>query len=256
MKGESVLLTILSRLQSVFSLIALLNSSISFLISRRRSKLALFGVAACRLSFLLWLSSSLYRLVPEQLSSCCSRSLISQFCLVSSSMLAMSVWICRVNVAESWGMLDSIWIYELKGTTLSNLSLKMSFPTDSAKLMMWKSSVKQVCLGESTTSSLMPAIVIRSPPQMATGVVPTTKSSMIKLAYRSFQKKYQFRRICISECVPRLVLRGVYIQLHCFQSLWPLLWFQCLFIMPLGPVMQVLISFQHFDSLSCNCSRY
>ena len=37
-KGESVALTGLSTLRSVFSLMALLNSSISFLISRRRSR--------------------------------------------------------------------------------------------------------------------------------------------------------------------------------------------------------------------------
>ena len=40
MKGESILLTIPLKFQSVFSLIALLNSSISLLISLRRSKFA------------------------------------------------------------------------------------------------------------------------------------------------------------------------------------------------------------------------
>ena len=64
-KGESVLLTILSGLQSVFSLIALLSSSISFLISRKRSELALSGVATRQQSFLLWLSSLLSQLVLE-----------------------------------------------------------------------------------------------------------------------------------------------------------------------------------------------
>ena len=53
-KGESVLLTILSRLQSIFSLIAFLNSSISLLISLRRSELPLFGVTGR----LFWLSPS------------------------------------------------------------------------------------------------------------------------------------------------------------------------------------------------------
>ena len=42
MKGKSVLLTILSKFWFVFSLITFLNSSISFLISLRRSKFALF----------------------------------------------------------------------------------------------------------------------------------------------------------------------------------------------------------------------
>ena len=43
-KGKSVLLTILSRLQFVFSLIAFFSSSISFRISLRRFELALSGV--------------------------------------------------------------------------------------------------------------------------------------------------------------------------------------------------------------------
>ena len=54
--GEFVLLTILSRLRSIFSSIALLSSSISFLISLRRSNLAPSRVAGRRWSFLLWLS--------------------------------------------------------------------------------------------------------------------------------------------------------------------------------------------------------
>ena len=43
-KGKSVVLTILSRLWSIFPLIAFLSSSISFLISLRRSEFASFGV--------------------------------------------------------------------------------------------------------------------------------------------------------------------------------------------------------------------
>ena len=100
-KGEFVLLTILSKLRSVFPLIALLISSISFLISRRRFELAPSRVTGRRRSFLLWLSPPSSRLVLEWLSSCCSRNLISWFYLVSSSTLAMSVWICRANAAES-----------------------------------------------------------------------------------------------------------------------------------------------------------
>ena len=46
MKGESILLTIWSRLRSIFSLIALLSLSISLLISRRRSEPAFSGVAS------------------------------------------------------------------------------------------------------------------------------------------------------------------------------------------------------------------
>ena len=52
----------------------------------------------------------------------------------------MSVWICRANVAESWGVLDFIWTLELNGTKLSNLS-KIVVPIDGAKLMMLRSLV-------------------------------------------------------------------------------------------------------------------
>ena len=86
-KGESLLLTILSKLQSVFSLIAFLNSSISFLISLRRSDLTPFGV----LGRFFWLFLSSSQLVSERLSSYCSCSLISWFCLVSFSTVAASV---------------------------------------------------------------------------------------------------------------------------------------------------------------------
>ena len=86
-KGDSVLLTILSRLWSVFSLIAFLSSSISFLISLRRSELAPSRV----LSRFFWLFLSSSQLVSERLSSYCSCSLISWFCLVSFSTVAASV---------------------------------------------------------------------------------------------------------------------------------------------------------------------
>ena len=101
MKGESVLLTIPSKFRSVFSLITLLSSSISLLISLRRSEFASSRVFGRQWSFLLWLSSSSFQLVPERLSSCWSCNLISWFCLVHFSMLAMSVWIYRVSAGES-----------------------------------------------------------------------------------------------------------------------------------------------------------
>ena len=103
-KGEFVLQTILSRLRFVFSLITFLSSSFTFLISLRRFELAPSGV----LGRLFWLSLSSSRLVSMWLSSYCSHSLISWFCLVSSSTMATSVWICRANVAGSWLALDSI----------------------------------------------------------------------------------------------------------------------------------------------------
>ena len=118
MKGEFVFLAILSRLRSIFSLIAFCNSSISFLISLRRFELNPFGVTGRWRSYLLWLSPSSSRLVSKWLSSCCSCSLISWFCLVSSSTLAASVWIYRANAVGPWLVLVSIWTYELNGTTL------------------------------------------------------------------------------------------------------------------------------------------
>ena len=133
-KGASVLLTILSRLWSIFSLIAFLSLSISFLISLRRSELAPSGV----LSRLFWLSLSSSRLVSEQLSSCYSHSLISWFCLLAS------VWICKANAAGSWLTLDSIWTYELSGTVLSNLGAKKVVPINGAKLIMPRSLVKMI----------------------------------------------------------------------------------------------------------------
>ena len=141
-KGESVLLSILSRLRFIFSLIAFLNSSISFLISLRRLKLAPSRVTGHRRLSLLWLSPSLSQLVSEWLSSCCSCSLISWFYLVSSSTLVASIWICRANTARSWLVLDSIWAYELNGTTFSNLGAKKvishrQHQTDDAKIINW-----------------------------------------------------------------------------------------------------------------------
>ena len=142
MKGESILLTILSRLWSVFSLIALLSSSISFLISQRRSELILSGVVARWQSLLLWLSPSSSWLVLERLSSCWSRSLISWFCLVSSSTLAVIVWICKANATESWGVFGfplDLWV---EGNYALKPKCENVVPIDGAKLMMWKSSIK------------------------------------------------------------------------------------------------------------------
>ena len=76
-KGESIVLTILSKLQSVFPLMAFLSSSISSLISQRRSEFSSSGVASPRRSLLLWLSPSSSWLALDQFSFCWSRSLIS-----------------------------------------------------------------------------------------------------------------------------------------------------------------------------------
>ena len=70
MKGESIVLTILSRLRSVFPLMAFLSSSISFLISRRRFELGPSGVASLQRSLLLWLSPLSSWLVLDWFSFC------------------------------------------------------------------------------------------------------------------------------------------------------------------------------------------
>ena len=68
--GESVALTSLSTLRSVFSFIALLNSSISFLISRRRSEFWSFGETGLWRSPRRWLSPSSSGLPLDRFSSC------------------------------------------------------------------------------------------------------------------------------------------------------------------------------------------
>ena len=76
-KGKSVVLTILSELRYVFPLMAFLSSSISFLISRRRSKFGSSRVAGPRRSLLMWLLPSSSWLALNWFSSCWSSSLIS-----------------------------------------------------------------------------------------------------------------------------------------------------------------------------------
>ena len=109
-KGESVFRTILSKFWFVFPLMVFLNSSISFLISLKRSELASSGVLFC----LLLLSLSLP--LSARLLSCSKCCFISWFYLVSSSTVADSDWICRANAAGSGFVLVSIWTCELTGT--------------------------------------------------------------------------------------------------------------------------------------------
>ena len=151
MNGESVFLTILSKLWSIFLLMAFLNSSISFLISLRRSKFVSSGV----LVHLLLLSIPLSPLISVQLSSCCSCYLISWFCWVNSSIVAASDWICRANAVRSWLVVDSILTFELDGTVLYNYVLKSNRPrrrrqTDDARIVnqVWSSRL------ESSSTSL------------------------------------------------------------------------------------------------------
>ena len=122
--GESVFLTILSKLWSIFSLMAFLNSSISFLISLRRSEFVSSGV----LVRLLLLSTPSSPLMSVRFSSCCSRYLISWFCLVSSSTMATSDWTCKANATRSWLVVDSIWTIKLDGIVLYNYVSKRNRP--------------------------------------------------------------------------------------------------------------------------------
>ena len=122
--GESVFLNVLSKLWSIFSLMAFLNSSISFLISLRRSEFVSSGV----LERLLLLSTPSSPLTSIRLSSCCSHCLISWFCLVSSSTMAVSDWTCTASAAGSWLVVDSIWNVKLDGTMLYNYASKSNRP--------------------------------------------------------------------------------------------------------------------------------
>ena len=132
-KGESVVLTILSKLWSVCPLMAFLSSSISFFISRRRFMWGSFGVVGSRQSLLLRLSPSSPWLALDRFSSCWSRSFISWFYLVSSSTMAVRAWTCWTRVAKSW--LDSIWMWKLIGNYAFDPKYENVAPTDGAKLM-------------------------------------------------------------------------------------------------------------------------
>ena len=118
--GESIFLTILSKLRSVFSLMAFLNSFISFLISWRRSEF----VSSNMLAHLSLLSTPSFPLSSIWFCSCCSCCLISWFCLVSSSTMAASDWTCTASTAGSWLVVDSIWSVELDRTVLYSYASK------------------------------------------------------------------------------------------------------------------------------------
>ena len=99
-KGESILLTIPSRFLFVFSLISFLSSSISFRMLFRRSLLALSDrFVSLEPSLLLLFSSSTF-LFASRFSSYCNCNPISWFCLVSSSTLVVSVWICKACASQ------------------------------------------------------------------------------------------------------------------------------------------------------------
>ena len=112
-KRELVLFTISSKFLFVFSFMAFFSSSISFLMLLRRSLLTPSdGSILLELSFLLLFSSSLFLLTlflaREWFLSYCNCCLISWFCLVSSSILAVNVWTYKANAIGSYGVFDSI----------------------------------------------------------------------------------------------------------------------------------------------------
>ena len=118
MNRESVLLTIPSKFLAIFPFIAFLSSSISFLMLLRRSLLASLDRSVLLKPSFPWLpfgsctSSSFllfFILFGEQFSSCCNCCLISRFCLISSSTLAVRAWTCSARAVDSDCALDSIW---------------------------------------------------------------------------------------------------------------------------------------------------
>ena len=103
---------------------AFLNSSISFLISLRRSEFVFSGM----LVRLPLLSTPSFPLLFVGFCSCCSCCLISWFCLVNSSTMAASDWTCTTNAVGSWLVVDSIWNIELDGTVLYSYASKSNCP--------------------------------------------------------------------------------------------------------------------------------
>ena len=118
MNRESVLLTIPSKFFFVFPFIAFLSSSISFIMLLRRLLLASLDQSVLLDPSLPWLPSGscassflLFSiLLGERFSCYCNRCLISWFCLMSSSTLAVRAWICSAKAAASGYALDSIWM--------------------------------------------------------------------------------------------------------------------------------------------------
>ena len=138
--GESVALTSLSTLRSAFSLIVLLNSSISFLIFRRRSEFWSSGETGLRWSLLRWLFPSSSGLPLDRFSSYWSRSFIPWFCLVSSSTVAASAWTCWARAAESW--LDSISSMENDGDYFLESRYRKTSPQTAPKWWVLISSAE------------------------------------------------------------------------------------------------------------------
>ena len=135
--GESVIFTITSKFFAIFPFIASLSSSISLLILLRRSLLAssdylvLLKPSLPQLPSVSWSSSSflLFSIfLGKRFSSCCNCCLISWFCFVSSSTLAVKAWIYKAKVADSCYALDSIWMLTMVRQHLLTLRLERRSP--------------------------------------------------------------------------------------------------------------------------------
>ena len=81
---------------------------------------------------------------PRPIPSCWSRSLISWFCLVSSSTVATRAWTCRLKAAKSW-----FWLHlniEVDGNYVFESEHENVVPTDGAKLMKCKFVSRSKCV--------------------------------------------------------------------------------------------------------------
>ena len=131
--GESIVLTIQSKLRSVCPLMAFISPSISFPISQRGSEWGSSGVVDSQWSLLLRPFPSSSWLALDRFSSYWSHSFISWFCLVSSSTVAARAWNCWARATKSW--LDSIWMWKSIGDYDFNPEYENVVPTNGAKLM-------------------------------------------------------------------------------------------------------------------------
>ena len=88
---------------------------------------------------------------------------------------------------------------ESNRTTLSNKGLKLSFPTNSTKLMMLKLTVVRFVLRIPNTSSskVLQEAANRKFSQVVTGVVPTMESLMTKSENRALELIRELRELVI-----------------------------------------------------------
>ena len=168
---------------------AFLSSSISLLISRRRSEFVSSGV----LVRLPLLSTPSFPLSIIWFCSYCSCYLISWFCLVSSSTMVASDWTYTTSAVGSWLVVDSIWSFELDRTVLYSWGAIVPHrrrQTDDARI------VSQI--RSSRRESSWCILILRKKDNKGlccTGVAPATEPPMPKL-----ERVAQIRKIMLSRC--------------------------------------------------------